>query len=162
MKRQFLVAVAAVCISAAGVNGQDIPFSYYLDLPRQTTTTVTLDVGSKGLVITDIVLLYLDETLVRILEFDGTSETTRFNAGMAGGNGQNSNRFATGIVITPNVELRVRTSLEQRITLMGYIPDPTQGAGVPAVGSFGFGITVLLALCAGTMLFRRKRQPLLS
>jgi len=191
MKRQVLAAVAAVFVLAVVANGQ-MPVIESLYIPLlppglETADEVATDFvdmpGTQATVILppgEIVIQWAVDYLVggggptasRVRPAIGQIGPEEGLHGVegTGGLGHASGSWATSVPGgTYSVKLQIRNvGIPQRVDLSGgyvnwtLIAFPEQAAGVPALGSFGFGIMVLLALCAGTVVFRRKRKPLLS
>ncbi len=161
MKRtsMLLSVVVVVGVGQAALGQQVVSWQVLLN-SADVLNAVTSDVGSSGVVITDVmsnntnaheVLLYSTTSLPgeqpeAVFRFEGEAAT-------------HSVHMNSGVYFEPGEPLSVMMSGApggDRITLSGYIPG-TASAGVPTLSDTGVFIMMLFIVAVGGFVFRRTK-----
>ena len=154
LKSRNLVVLALVATFGQAAWGQGTPFSLYGSPPPSDTKIG--DVPAGGFVVTDILVTAGGAgDKWTLCEGDETSNTKCF---MTSPPGTRELHLNTGVLLAGGTTARL--TLENAtgaafITLIGYIPGPQPS--VPAVGTWGLCVMVLLIVAGGTMVLRQRR-----
>lgn len=160
MSRSALVLSAAVGLFVGGqvAYGERQIVSYFGDWGGGGQQVIVDPVPDGGFVLTDVVIGESAGTLLSLYQVIGEDSDVKmrmlyseslvyhFNAGIP---------FDAGsqVAMAPDPSGTGQVS----VTLSGYIPSPTLKGNVPAVGTWGLGVMVLLLFVAATLMMRRRQ-----
>jgi len=159
----FSVVVLSSAGVAVGQQGQVV--SYYLAGPPGSTVVVIPEVPVNGFILTDVVGGPSSPgNLILVEETQAGSQTKLYLphpiVGIGSGTGYDAfdTHFVSGIPFTAGSV--VKATLEgstERVTISGFVPIPAAAGNVPAVGSIGLVVLVVLLLGAGGVILARRR-----
>lgn len=158
MFRELSVVLGFCVFSSAIARAQPQTVSYYAPsiCGGQNPCDVVPVLPVQGFVLTDIVCPYgLD---INLWEVDGQTEEAKLLA-KVGQSHPFEYHFNSGMPFGGGLTLRAGGDAGIWCTYMGYIPGTGTGS-VPAVGSMGLALIVLLLLGLGGALIRRKRDAM--
>lgn len=160
LKAKSLVVFGLIAFAGQAAWGQETPISYYGF--GNTGVVITEVVPPGGFVLTDILKEGNSGAIVTVTEDNGESTSTKLVTFLGnGGNGDHTTlHMRTGIPFAGGATLRLSHTVASSLgyTISGYIPKTMVDPNVPAVGTWGLCVMVLMIVTGGTMVLRQRRS----